>query len=131
MDELGLLTVTITDLIAIIPLALLPASIVIGLVKPDLFDIDQAMRRTMVFAPLWIAIAGAYIGTAAALGFAASSLGLQVAVLVTILATVLLRPSVAGSRRARPRGPMARRSAGRRWCGCSARPWNTRAIPSS
>ena len=92
MDELDLLTVAITDLIAIIPLALLPASIVIGLVKPDLFDIDQAMRRTMVFAPLWIAIAGAYIGTAAALGFAASSLGLQVAVIVTILATVLFAP---------------------------------------
>ncbi len=92
MDELDLLTVGITDLIAIIPLALLPASIVIGLVKPDLFDVDRAMRRTMVFAPLWIAIAGAYIGTAAALGFAASSLGIQVAVLVTILATVLFAP---------------------------------------
>jgi signal transduction histidine kinase len=92
MDELDLLTVAITDLIAIIPLALLPASIVVGLVKPDLFDVDRAARRTLVFAPLWIAIAGAYIGTAAALGFAASSLGLQVAVLVTILATVLFAP---------------------------------------
>ncbi|MDN5858527.1 MAG: histidine kinase [Pseudonocardia sp.] len=92
MDVVGLLTVAITDFIAIVPLALLPASIVIGLVKPDLFDVDRAMRRTVIYAPLWIAIAGAYIGAAAALGFAASGLGIQVAVLVTILATVLFAP---------------------------------------
>ncbi len=92
MDVVGFLTVAIADLFAIIPLALLPASIVIGLVRPDLFDVDRAMRRTMIYAPLWIAIAGAYIGAAAALGFAASGLGIQVAVLVTILATVLFAP---------------------------------------
>ena len=92
MELGGFVTVAIADLFAIIPLALLPASIVIGLVKPDLFDIDRAMRRTMIYVPLWIAIAGAYLGAAAALGFAASGLGIQVAVLVTILATVLFAP---------------------------------------
>ncbi len=92
LETLGVLSVEVTDWIAIIPLTLLPASVVVGLVKPDLFDVDEAMRRTLVFAPLWVAIAGAYIGVAAALGFVASGLGLQVTILVTILATVLFTP---------------------------------------
>ena len=49
-------------------------------VKPDLFDVDRAMRRSLVYAPLWIAIAGAYVGIAAALGLAASGDGLQLAI---------------------------------------------------
>ena len=46
-----------------------------------------------VYAPLWIAIAGAYVGAAAALGLAASSAGLQLAIVATILATVLFEPA--------------------------------------
>ena len=65
----------------------------IGLVKPDLFDIDRAMRRSLVYVPLWIAIAGAYIGVAALLGLAASGEGLQLAIAVTIVATVLFEPA--------------------------------------
>lgn len=92
LDVSGLVTVGTTDVVAIVALTLLPASVVIGLVKPDLFDIDEAMRRTVIYAPLWIAIAGTYVGIAAALGFAASSLGLQLTILVTILATLLFAP---------------------------------------
>jgi signal transduction histidine kinase len=69
------------------------ASLVIGLVKPDLFDIDRAMRRSLVYVPLWIAIAAAYIGVAALLGLAASGEGLQLAIAVTIVATVLFEPA--------------------------------------
>lgn len=92
LNRVGLLSVPVTDLVAIIALTLLPASVVIGLVKPDLFDVDVAIRRTLVYAPLWIAIAGTYLGAAAALGLAASSQGLQVTVAVTILATLLFAP---------------------------------------
>ena len=51
------------------------------------------MRRSLAFAPLWIAIGGVYIGLAAALGLAASGAGLQLAIVVTILATVLFEPA--------------------------------------
>jgi signal transduction histidine kinase len=74
-------------------LVIVAASLVIGLVRPDLFDIDQAMRRTLVYAPLWIVIAGAYIGVAALLGLAASGKGLQLAIAVTIVATVMFEPA--------------------------------------
>ena len=80
----------VTEIGALIVVA---ASLVIGLVKPDLFDIDRAMRRSLVYVPLWIAIAGAYIGVAALLGMAASGAGLQIAIAVTIVATVLFEPA--------------------------------------
>ena len=75
------------------------ASLVIGLVKPDLFDIDRAMRRSLVYVPLWIAIAGAYIGVAARSGCAASGEGLQLAIAVTILATLCSSPRAGRSSR--------------------------------
>jgi signal transduction histidine kinase len=74
-------------------LVIVASSLVIGLVKPDLFDIDRAMRRTLMYVPLWIAIAGAYIGVAALLGLAASGKGLQLAIGVTIVATVMFEPA--------------------------------------
>lgn len=74
-------------------LVIVAASLAIGLVRPDLFDIDQAMRRTLVYVPLWIVIAGAYIGVAALLGLAASGKGLQLAIGVTIVATVMFEPA--------------------------------------
>ncbi len=89
----GILSGVAADSIVIAVLAALPASVLVGLVKPDLFDLDRALRRSLVYAPLWIAIAGAYVGVAAAVGLAASAAGLQLAILVTILATVLFEPA--------------------------------------
>lgn len=68
-------------------------SLVVGLVKPDLFDLDRAMRRSLVYVPLWVAIAGVYVGVAALLGLAASGKGLQLAIGVTIVATVMFEPA--------------------------------------
>lgn len=93
LQEAGVLSLAVSDAIVIVALAALPASVVIGLVKPDLFDVDRALRRSLVYMPLWIAIAGAYVGVAAALGLAASGAGLQLAILVTIVATVLFEPA--------------------------------------
>ena len=90
------------------------------------------MRRSLVYAPVWIAIAGAYVGIAAALGLAASGAGLQLAIAVTIIATVLFEPArralVAARRHA---GPTASRSAARSSCAASARRSSTRSISSS
>lgn len=93
LRQAGALSAPVSDLIVIAALCALPASAVIGLVRPDLFDVDRAMRRPLVYMPLWIAIAGAYVGVAAALGLAASAAGLQLAIVVTIVATVLFEPA--------------------------------------
>ncbi len=69
------------------------ASLTIGLVRPDLFDVDRVMRRTLVYVPVWLLIGGAYVGVAALLGTAASGVGLQVAIGVTIVATVMFEPA--------------------------------------
>ena len=93
LHETGVLSLAVSDVIVILALVALPVAAVVGLVKPDLFDVDRAMRRSLVYAPLWIAIAGAYVGVAAALGLAASGAGLQLAIGATILATVLFEPA--------------------------------------
>ena len=91
LHEAGVLSLAISDLIVVVGLVALPASAAIGLVRPDLFDVDRAMRRSLVYLPVWIAIGGAYVGVAAALGLAASGAGLQIAILVTIVATRAVR----------------------------------------
>lgn len=93
LQKSGVLSIAVSDALAIFGLCAMPASIAIGLVKPDLFDIDRAMRRSLVYVPLWIAIAGAYVGIAAALGLAASGAGLQVAIGATIVVTVMFEPA--------------------------------------
>ncbi len=92
LHEYGGLPLLAFDGVIVFALLALPASILIGLVKPDLFDIDRAMRRSFVYVPLWLAIAGAYLGIVAALGVASSALGLQVTVALTIVATLLVDP---------------------------------------
>lgn len=92
LQAVGALSAGVAQAIMVVALAALPASVATGLVKPTLFDVDRALRRSMLYAPLWIAIAGAYVGLAAALGLAASDMGLQLAVLVTIGATLLFEP---------------------------------------
>ena len=93
LHEFGGLPLAVYDAVVIVALLALPASIVIGLVKPDLFDVDRAMSRSFLYAPLWLAIAAAYLGVAAALGVAASAFGLQVTVAVTIVVTLLVEPA--------------------------------------
>ncbi len=93
LHEYGGLPLAVFDAVVIVALLALPASILIGLVKPDLFDVDRAMSRSFLYAPLWLAIAAAYLGIAAALGVAASAFGLQVTVAVTIVVTLLVEPA--------------------------------------
>ena len=92
LDELDLISTGARDAVILTALSLLPVSMAVGLVRPDLFDIDRAARRSLLFAPLWIAIAGTYIAVAAALGFAASGFGVPGVVTVTLLAAVVFEP---------------------------------------
>jgi signal transduction histidine kinase len=59
-----------------------------------LFDIDVAMRRSVVYGVLWTAIAGFYLGLAAVLGIAAGTrLPVGVAIAVTLAATIVFEPA--------------------------------------
>jgi signal transduction histidine kinase len=73
---------------------LAPAALLIGLFRHRLIDIDLVVRRSLVYGALWLLIALAYAGAAAALGLAAGSrLPLGLAVLLTIAATMVFQPA--------------------------------------
>ncbi len=88
----GVIPHTGGDLMEYVALIVLPAALTIGLVRPDLFDLESAVRRSVVYVGLWVVIALAYVGVAAGLGIAAGGENLQVAVAVAILATLVFDP---------------------------------------
>jgi signal transduction histidine kinase len=66
----------------------------LALLRYRLWDIDLVASRSLVFALLWLAIAGVYVGIAAGLGLAAGSrLPVAVAIVVTVLATLVFQPA--------------------------------------
>lgn len=93
LQAAGALSSSISQLLQIAGVSALPASLAVGLVRPDLFDVDRVMRRTIGYALLWTAIAVAYVGGAAALGFAAPGEGLQLAIAATAGASLLFEPA--------------------------------------
>jgi len=71
----------------------IPATIVIGIVRHRLFDIDLAISRSLVFGLLTVAIAAVYIGLAAAPGLALGrQIPVELAVVLTIVAAVAFQP---------------------------------------
>jgi signal transduction histidine kinase len=80
------------DTLEVVTLFVLPAALAVGLVRPDLFDLELAVRRSAVYAVLWVAIVAAYAGIAAALGIAVGGENLQIAVIVAIVATLSFEP---------------------------------------
>jgi signal transduction histidine kinase len=78
----------------IVAIASLPLAIAIGVLRPGLLDVDRLLRRSLVYAALWAAIAIVYVVAAAGLGLAASRrfpLGLAIA--LTVGATLLFQPA--------------------------------------
>lgn len=72
----------------------LPASLVVGMLRHRLFDIDLVIRRSVVYGSLWLAIALTYAALAAALGVAAGQrFPVAVAVVVAIAAAMLFQPA--------------------------------------
>lgn len=100
----GVLPKAAVDVPIVLTLTALPVALAIGLVRPQLFDLGRAVRRSLLYVGLWTAIAACYVGVAAAAGIAAGGDGLQVAVAVTIAVTLLFQPA---------RRALARRAA--RW----------------
>ena len=92
LASLGVVPSGLIDAVVVTYLVVLPISVTVGLVRPDLFDVDRAARRSIVFAGLWLVIASAYAAVAASLGLAVSTLGLPAVVAVTIVSAALFDP---------------------------------------
>lgn len=77
-----------------LPMALtIPVSIVIGVLRYRLFDIDLVVRRSVVYGTLTVGIAVIYVGLSAAPGLTfGSQVPVEVAVILTVLAAVLFQP---------------------------------------
>ncbi|MDT5025336.1 MAG: hypothetical protein QOE61_1762 [Micromonosporaceae bacterium] len=71
----------------------IPVSLVIGLLRHRLLDIDVVVRRSVVYGALWLLIALTYIGLAALFGVALGQrVPLNLAIVLTIVATVVAAP---------------------------------------
>jgi signal transduction histidine kinase len=74
--------------------ALLPAGLAMGIVMHRALDIDDVIRRSVVYGALWALIAVVYVVVAAAFGIAVGQrVPLALAVLLAIAATLLFQPS--------------------------------------
>jgi signal transduction histidine kinase len=74
-------------------LLLLPAGLLIGMLRHRVLDVNLVVRRSVVYGALWLLIAAAYVALAAGLGLAAAhQIPLDVALVLTILATVVASP---------------------------------------
>lgn len=79
--------------VTIVLMLMIPATIVIGIVRHRLFDIDLVVRRSVVFGALTIGIAAVYMGLAVAPGLALSdNIPVELAVLLTIVAAAAFQP---------------------------------------
>ncbi len=77
-----------------VTILLLPVALVVGLLRHRLFDIEVVLRKSLVYGALWLLITLCYAGLAAALGIAAGErLPLGVAVLCTLVATLIFQPA--------------------------------------
>jgi len=71
----------------------IPVSIVVGVLRYRLYDIDLIVRRSFVYGALTVGITLAYIGLAVAPGLAlGDQIPVQLAVVLTILAAIAFHP---------------------------------------
>ena len=66
----------------------------LALFKYRLWDVDLVVRRSLVYGTLWLVIVAVYAGVASALGlFAGARFPVEVAVLITVAATLVFQPA--------------------------------------
>lgn len=76
-----------------LPTILVPAAIVVAIVRHRLLDIDVVIRRSLVYSVLWLGTGAIYLGISALFGLAsAERVPARVAVLVAVLATIAFEP---------------------------------------
>lgn len=88
----GAIPFPVGDADEILAIVVFPCAITIGLVRPQLFDIEGVVRRAAAYAVLLVVVAAVYVGIATALGVALGGENLQVAAAMAILATLLFEP---------------------------------------
>jgi signal transduction histidine kinase len=77
----------------VVLLVALPTAIAVSVLRYRLYDIDRLVRRSVVYGVLWSLITAVYVATAAGLGVEAGHrLPVSVAVLVTIMVTLVFQP---------------------------------------
>lgn len=75
-------------------IASLPLSIAIGVLRPDVLDVDRVIRKSLVYGLLWAVIAAVYMAAATGLGLAAGRrLPVELAIAITVAATVAFQPA--------------------------------------
>jgi signal transduction histidine kinase len=83
----------IPEFVSITLIGVFPALAAVGMVRPELLDVDEALRRSALFAALWVLLSLAYVAVAGLVGAAAaSSNGGAVAVPVTVAAMIAFQP---------------------------------------
>jgi signal transduction histidine kinase len=94
-------------------LLLIPVGLLIGMRRHQLLDINLVVRRSAVYGVLWTLITVAYIGVAAAFGvLVGRRLPVELAVVLTILATIVAAPARRRLERLADRVVYGRRSSG-------------------
>jgi len=94
LSAFGLIPTWLADVLFWLLNPLLPLAVTLGLLRHRLMDIDLVIRRSVVYATLWLAIALGYVGLAAALGVAAAQrYQVGAAIVVTLAATLLFQPA--------------------------------------
>ncbi|GLZ35140.1 hypothetical protein Lesp02_73270 [Lentzea sp. NBRC 105346] len=79
--------------ISIVFLLMVPVSVVVGIVRHRLYDIDLVVRRSVAFGLLSLAIAAVYIGLSVAPGLAlGDQIPVELAVVLTIVAAAAFQP---------------------------------------
>ncbi|MGB8651590.1 MAG: GAF domain-containing sensor histidine kinase [Mycobacteriales bacterium] len=74
-------------------LLLLPAGLLLGMLRHRLLDIDLVVRRSVVYGALWLVIAAVYVAVAAGFGMLVGRrVPLDVAIVLTIVATAVAAP---------------------------------------
>jgi signal transduction histidine kinase len=91
----------------------LPIALAIGLLNPRVLDIDLVIRRSIVYAVLWLIIALGYVAMTAAIGVAtAQRYEVGLAVVLTIVATLVFQPARTALERLASRVVYGRRLSG-------------------
>jgi signal transduction histidine kinase len=97
LGEMGIapgLTHGVLSVVGIVPMLLLPASIVIGLLQPRWIDTDAVIRRSAAFAVLSFVVLVVYAALAAAFGVAAGQrMPVELAILVTVVVAIAFHPA--------------------------------------
>lgn len=84
----------VLEFLYIATLIMVPLSIAVGLLRPDLLDVDVVLRKSLVYGSLWLVIAAAYVAAAAGLGVAAGQrFSVGVAITLTVVATLVFQPA--------------------------------------